>query len=130
MRNINWYFVVGKYLDLQKMKVLLTGGNLLCLPFRPKDTSAGRSLTFLQNLTSAYPESRFPFTFGPKRSHKILTNAVSFIAGSHQSEFHPVSFCSWLVADLFQRILLPLPILVLCHQAISTKIEKKLQSIY
>lgn len=67
------------------MKVLLTGGNPLCLPFRPKDTSAGRSLTFLQNLTSAYPESRFPFTFGPKRSHKILPNAVSFIAGVHHT---------------------------------------------
>lgn len=68
------------------MKVLLTGGNLLCLPFRPKDTSAGRSLTFLQNLTSAYPESRFPFTFGPKRSHKILPNAVSFIAGVRHTD--------------------------------------------
>lgn len=43
--------------------------------------SSGRSLTFLQNFTSAYPESRFPFTFGPKRSHKVLPNAVSFIAG-------------------------------------------------
>lgn len=48
--------------------------------------SSGRSLTFLQNFTSAYPESRFPFTFGPKHSHKVLPNAVSFIAGVHHTD--------------------------------------------